>query len=93
MNGSHPGPALITRYTGTQLNGSENFPESQSIQRYFVVTPTENQNLNAQIVLHYDEELQNQNEQSFDIWMKSGLKWKKSRQNTSQYRYKYGYNQ
>ena len=79
VNGSHPGPTLITRYTGTQLNGSENFPESQSIQRYFVVTPTENQNLNAQIVLHYDEEeLQNQNEQSFDIWMKSGLKWKKN---------------
>jgi hypothetical protein len=80
INGQHPGPTMVTRYTGVQLNGSENFPESQSIRRYFVVATTDNQNLNAQVIFHYDdEELQNQNEESIDIWStaNSGMQWKK----------------
>ncbi|MBS4027833.1 MAG: T9SS type A sorting domain-containing protein [Ignavibacteriales bacterium] len=64
-----PGPTLVTRTTGFTIPASPTFSENSSIRRYFTIVPTDNNNLNATIVFHYDEsEIGNQNEETFNVW-------------------------
>gem|GEM_PF-1925272 len=63
------GPTFVTRITGIAIPASATYSGNVSIKRSFRIIPTQNQNLNATVTLHYDDsERENQDEQSFDIW-------------------------
>ena len=63
------GSTVVTRNTGSSLNGGGSFSGNSSIQRYFDIVPSTNSGLNASLVFHYDEsELNSQDENSLGIW-------------------------
>ncbi|MBM4166625.1 MAG: hypothetical protein FJ218_06885, partial [Ignavibacteria bacterium] len=67
--GNTAGPTMVTRITGIAIPASATYGGNNSIKRSFRVIPTQNQNLSATVILHYDDsELENQDEHSFDIW-------------------------
>ncbi len=61
------GSTAVTRVTGTASTGTSN----SSIKRYYTITPTNNSNLNATLVFHYNDrtdELNGISEANLKLW-------------------------
>ncbi len=80
-----PGPTLVTRITGVPIQASSTFEGNVSIRRYFRIIPTLNKNLNATVIMHYDDnEVGSQHENVFDVWNSEneGMSWRRFSSNT-----------